>query len=109
MILLPRLLVNNGLSIWGHLAHKRLGWRLLLVLVQRHVLPVIIVPLHEQIYEITLAHQYCLKLGQLAPDLPVQPLQLAVGLRVLNARQNLVDSQPDQPLLEIRRSLPLCL
>ena len=110
MIFLPCLLVNHGFSSRRHLAYERMGRSLILpVYTKRHMRSPVVVPLHKQIHGITLAHHDCLKLWQLALNLAVQPLQLAVGLRVSDACQNLFYSKLDQFFLKDRCPLLLYL
>ena len=110
MIFLPCLLVNHGFSSRRHLAYERMGQSLILpVYTKRHMRSPVVVPLHEQVHGITLAHHDCLKLWQLALNLTVQPLQLAVGLRVSDACQNLFYSKLGQLFLKDRCPLLLYL
>ena len=110
MVLLPCLLVNHDFSSRRHLAYECLGWSLIFpVHAKRHVRPPVVVPFHEQVHGITLAHHYRLKLRQLALDLPVQPLQLAVCLRVPDACKDLPDSKLDEPFFKGGCPLFLCL
>ena len=93
MVLLSCLLVNHDFSSGRHLACKRLNWSLIFsVHAKRHVRPPVVVLFHEQIHRITLAHHYRLEFRQLALDLPVQSLQLAVCLRVLDALRKVPDA-----------------
>ena len=109
-IFLSCLLVNHGFSSRRHLTYERMGQSLARpVYTKRHVGSLAVVPLHKQIHGITLAHHDCLKLWQLALNLTVQPLQLAVGLRVSDACQNLFYSKLDQLFLKDRCPLLLYL
>ena len=110
MIFLPCLLVNYGFSSRRHLTYERMCRSLVLpVYTKRHVRSPVVVPFHKQIHGITLAHHDCLKLWQLTLNLAVQPLQLAVGLWMSDACQDLFYSKLDQPFLKDRCPLLLCL
>ena len=101
MLLFGLLIHDNG-ACRGYLSLECLSGGLKLVVVEGHVRPLIIVPLHEQVDGLAGPHEYGPKLGKLALDLAVYALQLAVGLGVLDARQYLPYAQLHQPLLKLR-------
>ena len=110
MVFLPCLFVNHGFSSGRHLAYERMSRSLVLpVHAKRHVRSPVVVPFHKQIHWIALAHHDRLKLGQLALNLAVQPFQLAVGLQMSEACQDLLYSKLDQFFLKDRCTLLLCL